>query len=122
MNKLLLAVEQDMIIHGLIADRIAIFKARINASTLLLQRIYDKKEDAATWSARRIFVPPQRNWSPEQQKVLEAIALTAPDCPHRPTSLWHYGDTACELQGHSPRRRAVHTAWATSLLRPDHFR
>ncbi|OLP86649.1 Ubiquitin carboxyl-terminal hydrolase 26 [Symbiodinium microadriaticum] len=74
-NKLLLAVEQDMIIRGLTADRIATFKARINASSLLLQRIYDKKEVAANWSARRIFQPPQRNWSPEQQKVLEAIAL-----------------------------------------------
>lgn len=73
-GKLISAIEQDLLIRGLTADRIATFKARVNSCALLLQSVYHKKENAAAWSARRIFQPPQRTWSAEQQEVLTAIA------------------------------------------------
>ena len=72
-NKLVEAIEQDLIIRGLNADRIATFKARLNSCALLLNAVYQKKADAAEWSARRIFDLPRRIWSREQQQVLDAI-------------------------------------------------
>ncbi|CAE7621665.1 Usp17lc [Symbiodinium sp. CCMP2592] len=73
-NKLLVAIEHDLVIRGLTADRIATFKARINASALLLQQVAQGREDPEAWSARRIFELPQRVWSREQQEVLDIIA------------------------------------------------
>ena len=72
-NKLVQAIEQDLIIRGLNADRLATFKARLNACALLLKTVYQKKADAVEWSARRIFDLPRRVWSPQQQQVLDAI-------------------------------------------------
>ena len=73
-RKLLVAIEQDLVIRGLTTDRIATFKARVHACALLLQKVYSKKENPEAWSARRIFQPPQRTWSKEQQEVLKAVA------------------------------------------------
>ena len=73
-HKLLVAIEQDLLIRGLTTDRIATFKARVHACALLLQKVYNKKENPEAWSARRIFQPPQRDWSKEQQEVLISVA------------------------------------------------
>ncbi|CAE7237635.1 UBP23 [Symbiodinium sp. CCMP2456] len=72
--RLLVTIEQDLIIRGLAADRIATFKARVNSCALLLQRVAGRQEDPTTWSARRIFQLPQRVWSKEQNEVLQIIA------------------------------------------------
>ena len=72
-GKLLAAAETELIFRGIGADRIATFKARLHACTLLLLKVRDGQEDPQLWSARRISSPPQRQWSPQQLEVLTRI-------------------------------------------------
>ena len=72
-SKLLAAMERELIFRGLTQDRIATFKAKIRACSLLLLKIRDGQEDAAMWTARKLPGTPVRDWSPEQLEVLEKI-------------------------------------------------
>ena len=74
-GKFLVEIDRELMFRGLGQDRIATFKARVNACTLLLIKIRDGQEDPALWSARRIPGTPARTWSPEQQAVLDAIRI-----------------------------------------------
>ena len=72
-GELLALVEKDLILRGLTADRIATFKARIHACTLLLCAFRDGHEDPTLWTARSVSAPPARIWSREQQEVLNHV-------------------------------------------------
>ena len=72
-GKLLSQMEVELTFRGLGQDRIATFKARIHACTLLLKKIYEGQEDAGLWNTRRLDSAPVRQWSPEQAAVLEQI-------------------------------------------------
>ena len=72
-GELLAMMETDLILRGLTADRIATFKARIHALTLLLCAFRDGRQDPALWTARSVSAPPRRVWSKEQQQVLEHV-------------------------------------------------
>ena len=72
-GKLLSEIELDLILRGLGGDRIATFKARMHACTLLLLDVRNGFEDPALWSAKQISAAPSRVWSEEQQLVLEHI-------------------------------------------------
>ena len=72
-GKLLEQMSSELFLRGIGSDRLATFKARIHSCVLLLLQVRDGLEDPATWSARRISAPPQRNWSAEQQVVLDYI-------------------------------------------------
>ena len=72
-GKLLSQIEQDLVLRGLGDDRIATFKARMHACTLLLLEIRNGFEDPGLWSAKKISAAPRRVWSDEQQLVLDHI-------------------------------------------------
>ncbi|CAE7342621.1 unnamed protein product, partial [Symbiodinium sp. KB8] len=72
-GELLALMERDLILRGLTADRIATFKARIHACTLLLCAFRDGQEDPSLWTARSVSAPPARIWSQEQQEVLNHV-------------------------------------------------
>ena len=72
-GELLAMMETDLILRGLTADRIATFKARIHALTLLLCAFRDGRQDPALWTVRSVSAPPRRVWSKEQQQVLEHV-------------------------------------------------
>ena len=72
-GKFLTQVERELTFRGLGLDRIATFKARMHSCSLLLLKIRDGDEDPALWSARKLSAPPRRDWSPEQQQVLDCI-------------------------------------------------
>ena len=65
---LLSAVVYDLRLRGLGDNRISAFKARIQAAGLLLQAVAEGRQRAMDWSARQIYRPPRRIWSPEQQE------------------------------------------------------
>ncbi|CAE7307097.1 pif1, partial [Symbiodinium sp. CCMP2456] len=64
-------VEPELMLRGINADRISTFKAKIQATNLLLLRIRDGLEDAGFWTARDLPGYPRRQWSPEQGAVME---------------------------------------------------
>ena len=72
-GELLALMETDLILRGITADRIATFKARIHACTLLLCAFRDGQEDPTLWTARSISAPPARVWSREQNEVLRHV-------------------------------------------------
>ena len=72
--RLLQALDKELTFRGLSESRVATFKARISASAILLLAVRDGRADPNLWSARKIHVAPQRQWSAEQRKVLDAIA------------------------------------------------
>jgi len=69
------SMTNEFLFRGMGEDRIATFRARIHACTLLLLSVRDGREDPAMWTARRVKLPPQRSWSPEQQDVLNKISM-----------------------------------------------
>ena len=69
-SKLLASMQDELKLRGLGADRIATFRARVHACTLLLLAVRDGREDASLWSAKRVPDLPNRVWSPEQARVL----------------------------------------------------
>ena len=74
-GKLLSKIEPDLILRGLGNDRIATFKARMHACTLLLLDVRNGFEDPALWSAKQVPRPPHRIWSAEQQEVLNHVRI-----------------------------------------------
>ena len=72
-GKLLSQIEQDLILRGLGDDRVATFKARMHACTLLLLNVRNGFEDPGLWNAKPISTTPNRVWSEEQQLVLDHI-------------------------------------------------
>ena len=74
-GKLLSKIEPDLILRGLGNDRIATFKARMHACTLLLLDVRNGFEDPALWSAKQMPRPPHRIWSAEQQEVLNHVRI-----------------------------------------------
>ena len=74
LSKLFARLQPELELRGLSDDRIATFKAKVQATHLLLLQIRDGHEDAAYWSARALPGAPHRQWSPEQQRVLDWVA------------------------------------------------
>ena len=74
LSKLFARLQPELELRGLNDDRIATFKAKVQATHLLLLQIRDGHEDAAYWSARALPGAPHRQWSPEQQRVLDWVA------------------------------------------------
>ena len=74
LNKLFSLLQPELEVRGLGVDRIRSFKARVEASTILLLKIRDGKEDHINWTARPIPGMPERIWSQQQKEVLERIA------------------------------------------------
>ena len=72
-TKLFRSIEPELTVRGLNGDRIATFKAKVEATNLLLLQIRDGKEDPEAWSARKLPGFPARQWSPEQQQVLDFV-------------------------------------------------
>ncbi|CAE7271115.1 PIF1 [Symbiodinium sp. CCMP2592] len=72
-GELLARIETELILRGLTQDRIATFKARVQACALLLCAVRDGREDANLWQARSVAAPPRRIWSKEQQQVLQLV-------------------------------------------------
>ena len=72
-GKLLAQMETELLFRGLNQDRVATFKARLHACTFLLKKIYSGEEDAGLWNARRVPHLPARQWSAEQETVLNYI-------------------------------------------------
>ena len=74
-------IEPELTLRGLSKDRISTFKAKVEATNLLLLQIRDGNEDAGFWSAQRLPGFPLRQWSPEQQEVLDFVkeGLSASD-------------------------------------------
>ena len=72
-GKLLSMIEPELNFRGIGQDRINTFKAKIHSCSLLLQKIANKEEDPALWSARRPTSTPARQWSSQQLQVLERI-------------------------------------------------
>ncbi|CAE7555335.1 pif1, partial [Symbiodinium sp. CCMP2456] len=52
-GRLLAAMQDELILRGIGADREATFRARVHACSLLLQAIRDGREEAHMWSAKR---------------------------------------------------------------------
>ncbi|CAE7285846.1 Usp17le [Symbiodinium sp. KB8] len=71
--KAVFLIEPELVLRGLNADRITTFKAKVEASNLLLLHIRDGKEDPGFWTAKNLPGLPQRTWSPEQQQVLDFV-------------------------------------------------
>ena len=100
-GKLLAAMQEELTLRAIGADREATFKARVHACTLLLLAIRDGREDAAMWSAKRVPNPPEHIWSPEQAEVLRLVkkGLSVEDAADRLSSYsashrrsWHWED------------------------------
>ena len=72
--RLLEALDAELLFRGLSTDRVMTCKARISASHVLLLAVRDGQADPSLWSARNIHVAPQRQWSVEQRRVLDAIS------------------------------------------------
>ena len=87
-GELLALMERDLLLRGLTGDRIATFKARIHACTLLLCAFRDGQEDPTLWTARSVSAPPARIWSQEQQEVLNHVqrGTTVSDAAEMETS------------------------------------
>lgn len=73
-NKLKQCVLEDFNYRGLSKDRIRTFNCRVDAGHYLIQHVHSA-EEASAWSAKRIFEAPVREWSPQQQEVLDTIAI-----------------------------------------------
>ncbi|CAE7482276.1 Usp17ld [Symbiodinium sp. CCMP2592] len=71
LEKFFASIEPELILRGINADRISTFKAKIQASNLLLLKIRDGLEDSGFWTAHKLPGLPQRHWSVEQQAVLD---------------------------------------------------
>ena len=64
----------ELTLRGLNTDRIATFKAKIEATNMLLLAIHRGLEDPSNWSSHRLPAFPQPVWSPEQQEVLKWVS------------------------------------------------
>ncbi|CAE7803623.1 UBP25, partial [Symbiodinium necroappetens] len=67
-------VVPELTLRGLNTDRIATFKAKIEATNMLLLAIHRGLEDASNWSSHRLPAFPRPVWSPEQQQVLKWVS------------------------------------------------
>ena len=72
--RLLEALDAELLFRGLSTDRVMTCKGRVSASHVLLLAVRDGQADPSLWSARNIRVAPQRQWSVEQCRVLDAIS------------------------------------------------
>ena len=66
-------IEPELKLRGINADRISTFKAKVEATNILLLHIRDGLEDAGFWTASSLPSGPRRQWSPEQQAVLNWV-------------------------------------------------
>ena len=73
LSKLFHRIHTELTLRGLNDDRIATFKAKVEATNLLLLKVRDGEEDPGCWSAQRLPGFPKRQWSPEQQEVLDFV-------------------------------------------------
>ncbi|CAE7914985.1 pif1, partial [Symbiodinium necroappetens] len=64
-------IDPELMLRGINADRISTFKAKIQATNLLLLHIRDGREDPGFWTARDLPGYPRRQWSPEQSAVMD---------------------------------------------------
>ena len=66
-------IEPELKLRGINADRISTFKAKVEATNILLLHIRDGLEDAGFWTASSLPSGPRRQVSPEQQAVLNWV-------------------------------------------------
>jgi hypothetical protein len=72
-EKMLEAIVPDLKLRGLGQNRIKTFNARVYGHSLLLKAVKAGELGPAAWSAKKIYHQAERQWSPEQQAVLDAI-------------------------------------------------